>query len=57
MPGGEQQDEAAVPEQVVAGLERGKAGVVGGFCSDPVPAQAGQVNVAAHQPAHLGQRS
>ena len=57
MPGGGQQDQAAVSEQVVTRPERGQVRVAGTFRLDPAPAQAGQVDVAAHQPAQLRQRA
>ena len=40
--------QAAVTEQVVTRPERRQAGVARQFGLDPVPAQAGQVDVAAH---------
>src|SRR5450755_2357254 len=40
VPGGGQQDEAAVPEQVMTRPEWCKAGVAGGFWRDLLPAQA-----------------
>jgi hypothetical protein len=57
VPGGGQQDQAAVTEQVVTCLEGSKIRVAGQFRLNPLPAQAGQVNVPAHQPAHLRQRA
>ena len=57
VPGRGQQDQAAVTEQVVKRPERGQVRVVGRLGLDPAPAQAGQVNVAGHQPAYLGQRA
>ena len=49
-----QQHEAPVTEDVVAGPERRQTGIVGGHRIDLLPPQSGKVDVAPHEPPHLG---
>jgi hypothetical protein len=57
VPGRRQQNQAAITEQVITRRERGKIAIIGRFRRDLAPAQSGQVNVPAHQPAQLRQRA